>query len=289
MCVCEGTLRFDRFDALGLESLVKEPKRIVVRGEPELLNAAFAELEYVSDANWYGVDHLNITVTDAHNHFDRATILFDVLARPDAPFLEMRSDDEASYFRGTEGETRYDEGVWKRVLRFEVQAEEDRRKRLPSLRVRDLDAEANRDTLEAAARGGRTAASAIKSWFEHHKIEQDATLRLDISVEHGKISLCSIRCPGVLFVEASHDADASRRTGPATDGDVVRRGWPELVEGGRAESGEILQLLDAAPVRKEDGLLTGTNLRWWRNATSEVLLQLKCSLVGYALLAGPEL
>ena len=35
----------------------------------------------------------------------------------------------------------------------------------------------------------------------------------------------------------------------------MRRGWPELVEGGRAESGEILQLLDAAPVRKDNGLL----------------------------------
>ena len=175
---------------------------------------------------------LNITVNDAHNHFDRATILLDVLARADAPFLEMRSDEEESYYRGTTGETRYEEGNWKRVLQFEVQAEEDRRIRLPSLRVRDLDAEANSETLEAAARGLRTAASAIRELvggvqvpqaFENHKIEQDATLRLDISVEHGKISLCSIRCPGVLFVEAEHDRDASRRTGPATDGDVVRQ------------------------------------------------------------------
>ena len=77
-------------------------------------------------------------------------------------FLEMRSDDEASLFRGTTGETRYEEGNWKRVLQFEVQAEEDRRIRLPSLRVRDLDAEANRDTLEASTRGLRTAASAIR-------------------------------------------------------------------------------------------------------------------------------
>ena len=75
-----GTLRFDRFDALGLESLVKEPKHLVVRGEPELLNQAFAELEYTTDENWYGVDHLNITVHDAHNHVDGATILLDVLA-----------------------------------------------------------------------------------------------------------------------------------------------------------------------------------------------------------------
>ena len=44
----------------------------------------------MSDENWYGVDHLNITVTDAHNHFDKATILLDVLARADAPYLEMR-------------------------------------------------------------------------------------------------------------------------------------------------------------------------------------------------------
>jgi ELWxxDGT repeat protein len=264
--VClRGTLRFDSFDSLGLESLREEPKHLVVRGEPELLNAAFAELEYVSDAHWHGVDHLNISVTDAHSHVDGATILLDVASRPDAPFVEMRSDEEASYFRGTEGETRYEEGVWERVLRFDVRAEEDRRIRLPSLRVRDLDAEANRDTLEAAARGLRTAASALRE--QHHKIEQDASLRLDISVEHGKISLCSIRCPGVLFVEASHDSEASRRTGEPTDGDVVRRGWPELVQGGRAASGEVLQLLDAAPVRREDGLLTGTNLKWWRNAT----------------------
>jgi len=271
-----GTLRVDRFDSLGLESLVKEPKRLEVRGEPELLNKAFAQLEYVTDPNWYGVDHLNITVHDAHNHYDKATILLDVASRPDAPYVEMRRDDEASYYRGTTGETRYDEGNWKRVLQFEVNAEEDRRIRLPSLRVRDLDAEANSETLEAATRGGMTAASAIRELvggvqvpqaFENHKIEQDATLRLDISVEHGKISLCSIRCPGVLFVEAAHDRDASRRTGPATDGDVVRQGWPELVEGGRAATGEILQLLDAAPVRREDGLLTGTNLKWWRNAT----------------------
>ena len=36
------------------------------------------------------------------------------------------------------------------MLQFEVDAEEDRRIRLPSLRVRDLDAEANGETLEAA-------------------------------------------------------------------------------------------------------------------------------------------
>ena len=58
-----GTLSFERFDALGLERLLSNPKHLVVRGEPELLNQAFAELEYVSDANWHGVDHLNITVT----------------------------------------------------------------------------------------------------------------------------------------------------------------------------------------------------------------------------------
>ena len=29
-------------------------------------------------------------------------------------------------FRGTTGETRYEEGNWKRVLQFEVDAEEDR-------------------------------------------------------------------------------------------------------------------------------------------------------------------
>lgn len=270
-----GALRFDEADALGLE-ITQASKKVEVRGEAELINDAFGHLEYISDKNWYGVDHLNITVSDVRGAEDRATVLLDVARVADAPYVEIREDDEASYMRGTTGATRYVDGAWARAHAFDVTCDEDRRVRLPSLRVRDVDAEANAEVLEAAARGGVYAASAIRNLvggvqvpqaFEGPKVEQDASLRLDISVRYGKVSLCATRCPGVAFVEAFPDSEAARRTGPVTDADVVREGWPELVAGGRAESGEILQLLDAAPVRREDGVITGTNLKWWRNAT----------------------
>ena len=123
-----------------------------------------------------------------------ATILLDVASRPDAPFVEMRSDDEASYFRGTEGETRYDEGVMGAVLRFDVRAEEDRREAAVFANKR-RGQRRRIVTRWKPLRGLRTAASAIElvggvqvpQAFENHKIEQDATFRLDISVEHGKI------------------------------------------------------------------------------------------------------
>ena len=46
---------------------------------------------------------------------------------------------------------------------------------------------------------------------------------------------------------------------------VVRHGWQGVEAAARKWRNP--PVLDAAPIRKDNGLLTGTNLRWWRNAT----------------------
>ncbi|KAH8062448.1 hypothetical protein JL722_3366 [Aureococcus anophagefferens] len=148
------------------------------------------------EENWYGVDALNISVVDGKGHDDAATIILDVDRAPDRPFLEARADEAAPLYRygGFGGPT----GAWGPAAALEdapLLTSEDVRFRLPTLRVRDVDAEANADAVAAAGRAGETAADAIRELvrgrevpnaLEGPKVEVEARLTLRVSVHFGK-------------------------------------------------------------------------------------------------------
>ncbi|KAK7242594.1 hypothetical protein SO694_00016060 [Aureococcus anophagefferens] len=272
LAVTNGLLKFDGADGLGLQALDEAAplgvfrSRQAFRGAPDLLTAAMRSLAYVTKENWYGVDALNISVVDGKGHDDAATIILDVDRAPDRPFLEARADEAAPLYRygGFGGPT----GAWGPAAALEdapLLTSEDVRFRLPTLRVRDVDAEANADAVAAAGRAGETAADAIRELvrgrevpnaLEGPKVEVEARLTLRVSVHFGKVSLCALKCPGVSFLEPDYAFEARRRGGVAA------------LAGVRAPPFEPYAVLEAGARTGDGTVRTGRpQLRWWRNAT----------------------
>ncbi|KAH8067655.1 hypothetical protein JL721_7504 [Aureococcus anophagefferens] len=262
LAVTNGLLKFDGADGLGLQALDEAAplgvfrSRQAFRGAPDLLTAAMRSLAYVTKENWYGVDALNISVVDGKGHDDAATIILDVDRAPDRPFLEARADEAAPLYRhgGFGGPT----GAWGPAAALEdapLLTSEDVRFRLPTLRVRDVDAEANADAVAAAGRAGETAADAIRELvrgrevpnaLEGPKVEVEARLTLRVSVHFGKVSLCALKCPGVSFLEPDYAFEARRRAGVAA------------LAGVRAPPFEPYAVLEAG-ARTGDGTVAAAN------------------------------
>ncbi|KAH8058021.1 hypothetical protein JL722_6567 [Aureococcus anophagefferens] len=237
LAVTNGLLKFDGADGLGLQALDEAAplgvfrSRQAFRGAPDLLTAAMRSLAYVTKENWYGVDALNISVVDGKGHDDAATIILDVDRAPDRPFLEARRGRAALPLRRPAPDGRV--GPAAALEDAPLLTSEDVRFRLPTLRVRDVDAEANADAVEVEAR-----------------------LTLRVSVHFGKVSLCALKCPGVSFLEPDYAFEARRRGGVAA------------LAGVRAPPFEPYAVLEAGARTGDGTVRTGRpQLRWWRNAT----------------------
>lgn len=198
-------------------------QNLTLRGSPASVNKVFDQLTYVGRHDWHGADVLNITVFDSQGQNDFASIVLLVERAFDAAYLEMRvADRTQSNLLRRRNQILDQDGSWEHAAvaassvfaNFETL--EDMKVRLPPLRVRDPDAEANEFSTEAAGLGAAAAAAAIVDSYYGHAVDINNQLRLRISCNHGKIQLCSQKCAAVGFVAAGTDAEEARRVSIAS-------------------------------------------------------------------------